>query len=73
VAVVPTDKLGPFSGLGFLDEIQEVFRVESQFFIVFGVGSFLPAMGPQVFDEFLLEDVFLVDLVEVGHRQGGSR
>ena len=36
-------------------------------------GSFLPPMGPQVFDEFLLEDVFLVDLVEVGHRRGGSR
>ncbi len=73
MTVVPTDKLGPFSGLGFLDEIQEVFGIESQFFVVFGVGSFLPAMGPQVFDEFLLEDVFLVDLVEVGHRRGGSR
>ena len=70
---MPTDKLGPFSVLGFLDKIQEVFGIESQFFVVFGVGSFLPAMGSQVFDEFFLEDVFLVDLVEVGHRKGGSR
>ena len=70
---MPTDKLGPLGGLGFLDEIQEVFGIESQFFVVFGVGSFLPAMGPQVFDEFFLEDGFLVDLVEVGHRRGGSQ
>ena len=73
VAIVPTDKLGPLGRLGFPDEFQKIFGIKSQFFVVFGVGSFLPAMGPQVFDEFLLEDVFLVDLVEVGHRKGGSR
>ena len=70
---MPTDKLGPLGGLGSLDEFQKIFRIKNQFFVVFGVGSFLPAMGHEVFDEFLLEDVFLVDLVEVGHRRGGSR